>query len=133
MKRTVEINDTLQERIDSAIDDVREELLKFLRENPEMDETPDLGNDLDYSGAIHEIVDGSVPIYTKEIDDTWYLYGDRCEAAFDAAGFEREGDWPSGWQAAAIYCYIEEQVNEWYSNNADDVFNEWRAENPIEE
>lgn len=127
-KRNVEIDDTLQDRVDSAIEDVKQELLRYLNENPDTDETPDLGNDLDYSGSIHEIVDGSVPIYTKEIDDTFYLYGSEIEQAFDDAGIGSKDDkgWPMGWKPAAIYQYIEQKVQEWYSTNADDVFKEWQ-------
>ena len=33
MKRTVEIEDTLQERVDSAIDDVKDVLMEYLKEN----------------------------------------------------------------------------------------------------
>lgn len=129
MKRTVEIEDTLQDRIDSAIEDVKQELLSYLEANPDTDETPDLGNDLDYSGAVHEIIDGSVPIYTKEIEDTFYLYGSEIEKAFEDAGIGEKEDkgWPSGWKAAAIYCYIEQQVADWYYNNAEDIFDEWKA------
>ena len=129
-KRTVEIEDTLQDRVDSAIEDVKAELLSYLEQNPDTDETPDLGNDLDYSGAIHEIVDGSVPIYTSEINDTFYLHGDEVEQAFDDAGIGSKQDegWPSGWKAAAIYCYIDAQVRDWYASNADEVFNEWREQ-----
>jgi len=128
-KRTVEIEDTLQDRVDSAIEDVKQELLDYLEANPDTDSTPDLGNDLDYSGAIHEIVDGSVPIRTSEIDDTWYLYGSEIEDAFDDAGIgEKNNDsWPCGdWRMPAIYCYIEQQVNEWYRSNAKDVFEKWK-------
>lgn len=129
-KRTVEIDDTLQETIDSAIEDVKNELLSYLEQNPDTDETPDIGNDLDYSGAIHEIVDGAVPIYTGEINDLFYLYGDEIEQAFDDAGIGNKEDphWPSGWKAAAIYCYIEQQVHQWYQNNADDIFEEWKEQ-----
>ena len=127
MKRTIEIEDNLDEIIESAIDDVKTELLNYLESNPDTDETPDIGNDLDYSGAIHEIVDGSVPIYTAEIDGLFYLYGNEFERAFDDAGIgDKDGNWPSGWQAAAIYCYIDEKVHEWYSSNAEDIFDEWK-------
>jgi hypothetical protein len=129
--RKVEIEDTLQERVDGAIEDVKAELLRHLEANPDTDETPDIGNDLDYSGAIHEIVDGSVPIYMKEIDDTFYLYGSEIEEAFDNAGIGEKKDgqyvFPCGWKAAAIYCYIEEKVNAWYSDNAEEIFDEWKA------
>lgn len=128
MKRQIEIDDTLQDRVNSAIDDVKQELLNFLEANPDTDDVPDLGNDLDYSGAIHEIVDGSVPIYTKEIKDTWYLYASELEEAYENAGC---GDNPRENNGmAAIYFYIQEKVGEWYHNNAEDIFEEWKAAHP---
>jgi hypothetical protein len=127
MKRTIEIEDTLQDCVDNAIDSVRDEIVSYLDQNPDTDESPEW-NDLDYSGAMHEIIDGSVPIYTAEINDIFYLHGDEVEQAFDDAGIGSKDDkgWPMGWKAAAIYCYIEQQVQEWFSNNASDVFDEWK-------
>lgn len=133
MKRTIEIEDTLQERVDSAIEDVKQELLNYLEENKDTDELPCLNNDLDYSGAIHEIVDGSVPIYTHEIKSTMYLHGSEINRAFDDAGLgTRDDKWPMGWEAAAIYCYIMEQVQEWYNDNAQDIFEEWKEKRDAE-
>lgn len=133
-KRTVEIDDTLGEIVESAIDDVKTELTNYLQENPDTDELPCLNNDLDYSGAIHEIVDSAVPVYTGEINDLFYLYGNDFEEAFDDAGIGEKDDkgWPMGWKAAAIYCYIEQQVNEWYQNNAQDIFDEWKEKRDAE-
>jgi hypothetical protein len=124
MNRTVEIEDTLQERVESACDDVKDLLIQYLDENPDTDDVPCINNDLDYSGSVHEIVDGSVPIYTGEIEDTWYLYSRRLEEAYENAGVgsnPREND-----GMVAIYFYIMEQVQEWYRDNAEDVFEEWK-------
>lgn len=129
MKHTIEIDDTLQDRVDSAIEDVKQELLNYLKENTP-DSLPDLGNDLDYSGTIHEIVDGSVPIYTHEIKCTWFLHGSDLEEAYENAGV---GDNPMENEGmAAIYFYIQEQVNEWYSDHAQDIFDEWQEAQPKE-
>lgn len=116
--------DTLQDRVDGAIEEVKKYLLEYLKENPDTDKTPCLNNDLDYSGVIHEIIDGAVPIYAQEIKDVFYLHGSDVEEAFDAAGIGTREDkgWPSGWKAAAIYCYIEQEVNRWYHDNADEIF-----------
>lgn len=80
--RTIEIEDNLDEIIKSVQDDVQALAEEYIAEN---NEKPDL-SDLDYSGDVHDIIDGAVPVYTKEIDDLWYLYGDRFESAFDSAG-----------------------------------------------
>lgn len=131
MKRTIEINDTLQECVDKAIGQVENELTSYLNENPDTDELPGILDELDYSGAIHEIIDGAVPIYTSEINDLFYLYGNELEEAFDNAGIgeKNDEDWPMGWKAAAIYCYIEEKVFDWYNEKAQDIFDEWYEEN----
>lgn len=124
MKRTIEIDDTLQDCVDSATAEVKSYLLEYLKENPDTDKTPCLNNNLNYGGAIHEIIDGAVPIYTKEINDIFYLHGSDIEAAFDDAGIGDKNDenWPMGWKAAVIYYYIEREVNEWYEFNADEIF-----------
>lgn len=121
MKRNVEIDDTLQERVDGAIEETRELLVDYIKEN-KPDETPCLSNDLDYNGRFHEIIDGSVPIYTKEIDDTWYLYKRDLIEAYENAGVGNDPTENDG--MSAIYFYIQEQVCDWYKSNADEVFEE---------
>lgn len=124
MKRTIEIEDMLQERVEGAIEEVKEELERYLQENPDTDKVPCLNNDLDYSGAIHEIVDGSVPVYTRDIEATWFLYKNDLEEAYENAGV---GDNPlENNGMSAIYFYIMQEVQEWYSDNAEDVFEEFQ-------
>lgn len=124
MKRTIEIEDTLDDRAQGAIDEVRDALLEYLKENPDTDTLPDIG-DLDDRGTIHEIVDGSVPVYTYEIKTAWFLHGPAIEEAYENAGV---GDNPMENDGmAAIYYYIHDAVNEWYSSEAQDVFNEWKT------
>ena len=125
MKRTIEIDDTLDERISSAVEDVKAEFFRYCDEN-KPDEAPDLGNDLDYDGSIHEIVDGSVPIYTHEIETTWYLHSSRLESAYENAG---AGDNPRENNGmVAIYYAIDEAVREEYEDNKDDWYEEWKQE-----
>ena len=128
-KKTIEIDDTLEERLESAIEDVKNELESYLDDN-EPDSLPCLQNDLNYSGAIHEIIDGSVPVYTKEINDAWYLHGSELEEAYDDAGVGNNPRENNG--MAAIYYWIEQQVNEWYSDKAEDIFEEWKVKHRAE-
>ena len=130
-KITVEIDDTLDEIIESVKEDVKNLAIDWIKEN---NEKPDLFNDLDYDGSFHEIVDGSVPIYNKEIEDLFYLHGSEFEDAFDNAGIGAKEDkcWPMGWKPAAIYCYIEQEVAEWFNDNIDDIFDENKKEDPEE-
>lgn len=131
-KITIEINDTLDERVESAIDSVKTELMDYLEANPGTDELFCLNNNLDYLGAIHEIIDGSVPIYTHELEDNWYLHSSKLEQALDDAGLYSDEDLGrlSNEQRmmSAFYCYIQDAVNTWYQDEAQDVFDTWRQE-----
>ncbi len=128
MKVTIELNDTLEERVESAIDSVKTELMDYLEANPDQDELPCLNNDLDYSGAIHEIVDGATPCYTKELADNYYLHDSELDQAFDNAGCSTRDEAGDNYIAQAHYFYIQEQVNEWYQDEAQALFDEWVAE-----
>lgn len=127
MKRTIEIEDKLEAYVDNATSQITDLIREWCEAN-DADECPDLSNDLDYSGRVHEIIDGSVPIWTSEINDAFYLHGNEIESAFDDAGIGEKNDdsWPMGWKAAAIYCYIEQEVNSWYRLSAEDIFDEWQ-------
>ena len=120
MKRTIEIEDTLQDRVDNAIDEVSQELVKYFEDN-DPDRLPDL-SDLDFHDAIHEIVDGCVPIYTSEIKDTWYLHKNELIESYENSGIGRDSLENDG--MTAIYCYIMDKVNEWYHDKASILFNE---------
>ena len=128
MKKKIEIDDTLQERVNDACDELKDLLLEYLRDNPDQDETPCLSNDLDYDGRFHEIVDGSVPVYYHEIDTCWYLHGNQIEAAWEDAGMD--GSARDNHGMVAIYCYIQQECAEWYEKNAEDIFGEWREATP---
>ena len=135
MKKTIEIEDTLDEIIEDVKDSLKDMVIDYIKDNPDIDEAPNLYNDIDYDGSFHELVDGSVPIYISEINDLFYLYGNDFEDAFDNAGIGDKDDdhWPSGWKAAAIYCYIEQEVAEWYESNKDDIFDENKPEDVPED
>lgn len=122
-KATITIEDTLPDRLEAVIGEVKDELLRYL-EDSKPDTLPDLHNDLDYSGGFHEIIDSSVPIYTSEIKDAWYLHGSELEEAYENAGVgdnPREND-----GMAAIYFWLSEKASEWYHENAQDIFEEWQ-------
>lgn len=121
-KITIELDDTLQDRVDSACHDVLALLKNYLDENTPRT-CPDL-NDLDDAGDVHEIIDGAVPIYTRDIETAWYLHSSALEAAYENAGV---GDNPRENNGmAAIYFYLQEAVGEWYGDNAEDIFAEWQ-------
>ena len=123
-KRTIEVDDVLPDCVANAIEDVERELRDYLEENPDCDETPCLHNDLDYRGAIHEIVDGAVPIYTAQIEAAWFLHGRELEEAYENAGVGENPRDCGG--TVAIYYYIFDKVAEWYEKNAEEIFEEVR-------
>jgi hypothetical protein len=124
-KITIEIDDVLPAHVESAISEVRDLLVDYLVDN-KPDELPCLHNDLDYSGRVHEIIDGAVPHRTSDIEAAWFLHGRDLEEAYESAGIgenPREND-----GKVAIYCYIEQKVAEWYSENAEEIFTRSKEE-----
>jgi hypothetical protein len=120
-KRTIEVDDVLPDRVESALEEVNDLLRDYIKDN-KPDSVPCLSNDLDYDGGVHEIVDGAVPIYAGEIEAAWFLHGRDLEEAYENAGVgenPREND-----GMAAIYFYIYEKVAEWYAENAERIFEE---------
>ena len=121
-KRMVEMDDTLDETIESIKEDVKQDFLDYLKDNPDLSDFDDY---YQQQGAdrVHEIVDSGTPIYTKEIDDLYYLYGDQFDEAYKNAGI---GDGTEdNHRQVAIYCYLEEQAFE-YQHELETAFEEWR-------
>jgi hypothetical protein len=118
-KITIEIDDVLPERVESAIEQVKDLLRDYVRRE-EPDEFPCLHNDLDYSGDVHAIIDGEVPHRTSDIEAAWFLHGRDLEEAYDTAGGgqnPRENDGKT-----AIFLYIEQKVCEWFHDHGQEVF-----------
>lgn len=115
-KITVEMEDTLQETVEACIEEAKYQLLEVLENNT------DLFDKWRYNGADHELVDGMVPIYTKEIDDLYYLHGNELEEAYHNAGIGH-GD-EDNHKQAAIFCYLEEkmwsELHDWAEELMDD-------------
>jgi hypothetical protein len=129
--RQIEIEDNLQEIIDSCIDDLKDMIISYLNDNPDLDEAPGLFNDIDHNGAFNELIDGAVPIYTGEINGLWYLYSDEFEEAFDNAGLGSADDFDN-YKQVAIYCYLEQEISLWYEENKDDIYDEWKSKHEDE-
>ncbi len=123
MKRNIEINDPLGELITMVQDELKDSFLEYLKEN-EPHRCPDM-LDLDHNGTVHEIVDSTVPIYAADIRDVWYLHEDRLIEAYENAGV---GDNPKENDGmAAIYFLLMDKANEWFDNEAEEIFEEWEV------
>jgi len=114
MKRTITINDTLQETVDHCIEELKDKLIEYWQDNLDKEEIC-LSNDIDYDGSFHELIDSNVPIYNSEINDLFYLYGDELEQAYDDAGLYDEK--PDNYKQVCIYCYLEQEVANWFNEN----------------
>jgi hypothetical protein len=117
-KRTIEVDDVLPGCVQNAIEEVEKLLRDYIADNGG-DGVPDLANDLDYGGRVHEIVDGAVPVYTRDIEAAWFLHGRELEQAYENAGVGENPRENNG--MAAIYWYISEAVNDWYARNAQKI------------
>ena len=109
MKRNIEMDDTLEERIADVKAEVKERFGEIVKENPDYD-SEDIYQDI--VDSISEIVDSNTPIYTKEIDDLYYLYGFEFEEAYNNAGCYNEQ--PDNYRQVCIYFYLEEQAYEYF-------------------
>ncbi|MDP2692308.1 MAG: hypothetical protein Q8O88_01550 [bacterium] len=108
MKRTIEIDDNLNEIIDTAKQQLKDFLLEFKEDNPENKADGDKLNGV-VSDEIHNIADTSTPIYNYDIDGLYFLYGNKFDDAYENAGL---GDGrEDNYKQLAIYCYIEQELN----------------------
>jgi hypothetical protein len=112
----VEIDDDLDERITCVKDDIKSQMLELAAENPDMSWRKLVDSLRD---NVSEEVDSSVPIYTSAIDGLYYLYGDEFESAYQDAGIWDGTE--KNHKQSAIYCYIEQQVNEWIEDELKDL------------
>lgn len=121
MKKTIELDDTLQERVDSAHGELVNEVYRYLEQNyyydseflqDSIDEISELTTeDVDSPNRLigfSSIVDSSVPVYYYEIDTIWFLHKQELIEAYEDAGI---GDNPTENNGmTAIYLYIEKQL-----------------------
>ena len=123
MPTTVQLTDNLPEIIDSTWDDVVELLKTYFVEHG--GDLPCLHNDLDYSGAVTELIDSAVPIYTSQLNELAYFHHDAAIAALVDTFGSADGDWPLGTFAAGLYQLIDNGINEKWHEDAEDLWQEW--------
>jgi hypothetical protein len=108
MKRQIEIDDTLQERVEQTKLEVKEQFDEIAKENPDYD-----GDDIyqKICDFVVEIVDSNTPIYRFEIDGLHYLYGGELEEAYEDAGcYDKQSD---NYRQVCIYFYLEAKAHEY--------------------
>lgn len=123
---TAQLTDRLPEIIDGVWDDVVDLLRAYFLENG--GDLPCLHNDLDYSGAVSELVDSAVPIYTYQLNELAYFHHDEALQALHDQFGSTDGDWPNGPFAAGLYNLIEQGINERWHEEAEDLWDDWTAQ-----
>lgn len=129
---TVEIKQDLTELVDDTIDEIKRAIGEFVSSG-DIDESMDsdaINEVLEYDGTKHEIIDGAVPVYTYELEALMFVHKRVLMEAFEDSGIDwgdvlnnRDG-FPLGIEGVAIFCYIEQEVNAWISEDLDDWFSE---------
>lgn len=121
MKRTIEIEDNLDETVDGVKEEVKNDFSQYLKENPDISDFDEYYQAQGYD-RVHEIVDSSTPIYNSEIDGLYYIYGNEFDEAYENAGI---GDGTeNNHRQVTIYCYLSEKAFE-YQGELETEFNEF--------
>lgn len=120
MKRTIEIDDTLQENVESCQEQLLERLVEYVTDNTDVTDFDEFYQQC-AADAVHEIVDSTTPIYHHEINSTYYLHGSDLDEAFDRAGISTR-DECNDYAQTAIYCYLSEKTHE-LMHELEDEFN----------
>jgi len=128
----VKRQDDLQEREDDVKSEILGDFIEYYKDNPDY-LTDDFDGYYQGQGSDHaaEFVDSSTPIYYKNIDDLYYLYGDEFDEAFENAGVGRASE-QENYKQVACYFYLSDvafdyledlrsQYDDWYLSVDDDM------------
>jgi len=126
VKRIIEIDDTLEELIKSVEEDIQNDFIEYLKENPELDDFDSYYQNRGVD-ALHEIADDNTPIYDAEIDGLYYLHSEELEESYKNAGIGEGNE--ENHKAITIYCYLEEIANE-EQKCVKETFEEWLSKEP---
>ena len=138
MKRTIEVEDNLQETVENCKEELFDDFIEFIIDNPDI---ADFDMYYQQSGAdrMNEIVDSNTPIYYSEIDGLYYLYGNKFDEAYSNAGIGDGSE--DNHRQVAIYCYLEQEtsnfmndIQDWFDNSEfKDKLNQLHEEEKEEE
>ena len=125
----IEIETDLNELEGAAIDEIKRSI-EWLVSEGEIDDSmdvDDINEALEYDGTKHEIIDGTVPVYTHQLEALFFVHKYDLMEAFENAGIctaDEAIKTPLGIEGVAIFCYIEQSVNAWINDDLEDWFNE---------
>jgi hypothetical protein len=126
MKRQVEIDDDLDERVGYVKDELLDNFIDFLEENKDIQEF-DTYYQKSGADAMHEVSDSNTPIYYSGIDGLYYLYSSEFEDAYKNEGIGNGGE--ENHKQVAIYCYLSEKAGD-YIRELEEKFDEWKSSDP---
>lgn len=128
---TVEIRKDLSERVEDTIEEIKRAIGWLVEEN-EIDESMDkhdIGDVLEYDGTLHQIIEGEVPIANYDLDALFFVHKRELLDAFHDAGIgtvdevlNNSESFGRGLEGVAIFCYIEQKVNDWIHDDLEDWF-----------
>jgi len=119
MKRTIEVNDTLEETLGFAVAGVKARLLEHLEWKAPGD-APEFG---DVEGVDRAIVE-AMPTGARDAETIMFLYPDKMRQAFQDEGLEDMG--AEGWETAALLAFVVHYVKDWYRREAPRIFEDWQ-------
>ena len=126
MKRKIEIEDNLEDKVDGIKQEILYDFISWLEDNTDCEDFDDYYQEqgCDY---VHECVDGWVPIYYSDIDGLYYLYGSEFEDAYKDAGIGDGSE--DNHKQVAIFMYLEAKGFEFHSKITE-AFDSWVSEEP---
>ena len=124
MKRQIEIEDDLQERVDTVKEEIRDNFIDYLKENSDIDKF-DTYYQAQGCDNVHEIADGNTPVYYSNINGLYYLYNDKFDEAYENTGLDNSDE--DNHKQITIYCYLSEKGFA-YLNELEELFDEYIIE-----
>ena len=128
---SVDIETDLNELEGAAIDEIKRSIAWLVSEGEIEKDAPvdDINERLEYDGTKHEIIDGCIPVYTHQLEALMFVHKYDLMEAFNNAGIctvdevlANPDSFTLGLEGVAIFCYIEEGVNEWIQDDLEDWF-----------
>tara|TARA_R110000824_G_scaffold42248_3_gene124674 strand:+ start:462 stop:893 length:432 start_codon:yes stop_codon:yes gene_type:complete len=131
---TIEIETDLNELEGAAIDEIKRSIAWLVSEgyqfNRRNETLSDAINDrLEYDGTKHEIIDGCVPVYTYHLEALFFAHKRVLMDAFLDSGIStveevlaNPDSFVLGLEGVAIFCYIENSVNQWIQDDLETWF-----------
>lgn len=120
-KINVEIDDTLQERVDTSKRELMDEVQDYIVEHADIKSVEEVYEAIEES--MSEIADSNTPVYTKDIGDLFYVHHQALTDAYeDAYGplHQDERDEQHDWRATAICVYIEAELQKFWNGDITD-------------